>query len=757
MLNILSKKQKWSLAQLCIVFFVVTTALFLIMILMVLLPKIDSTFDDFSNEADKVTTAAYAEKLQQYIYDRELALRDISSNTLITNASLMGQGDTPALLDYMQHATLLGEDPQLTIIDVVGNALYTELTQDTEYQWVIPVLEMKVNYALNIIGDENSPQFEMAVPVNYGGRAEGVLVARITAKPTLLYGDILREKNIAVAYSKMGERVASSLVTIQVPHSEVLTLPYYGIDFTYTSDHQLVLDNKQSLLQRFIYSTVLGSFILFGALFFIGRKVIIQPFQELTTLQEAIAVAVEGISRIDPQGRYVTLNEAYASAAGYTPQELEGQPWSTTVYEEDLDYLNDAYQTMLDDGKVTAEARGLKKDGSIFYKQVTMISQYDKQGEFIGHHCFLKDITARKIVEDKVNRQQQDLQLIFDNVPVRIWYKDDENRILRLNKNAADSMGGSVSDFEGKNAYDLFPEMAKKYHDDDLAVIQSQIPALDIVEKYTPLNSPPSWVSTDKIPYTDPKTKQNYIFVCSQDITKEKQTEANLQRLNEELSQFAYRTSHDLKAPLVSISGLVNFIVEDLEGGDLKEVKRNALVIKSQTDKLSALVTDILDLARADFDDNTVELIDFHRLIDGITKDLSVSLEECGIEVKKNIPNAISFSCQLTRIRQVLYNLLSNAVKYSDPLKEEKYICISVSSKKNMLHISVEDNGLGFPEKSRSSVFKMFKRFHPNVASGSGLGLSIIKKHVDIMGGEIQLCDNIEETCFKLKFNNYKG
>jgi signal transduction histidine kinase len=178
-------------------------------------------------------------------------------------------------------------------------------------------------------------------------------------------------------------------------------------------------------------------------------------------------------------------------------------------------------------------------------------------------------------------------------------------------------------------------------------------------------------------------------------------------------------------------------------------------VIKSQTDKLSALVTDILDLARADFDDADAEVIDFNRLLDDIASNFSDALDKHAIVVKKDIPDSIRFSCQLTRIKQVLYNLFSNAVKYSNPLESEKYIQISIRSEGNLLYIAIADNGLGFPEKSRANVFKMFKRFHPKVANGSGLGLSIIKKHVDIMGGEIQLCDSIEGACFELTFNNY--
>lgn len=136
---------------------------------------------------------------------------------------------------------------------------------------------------------------------------------------------------------------------------------------------------------------------------------------------------------------------------------------------------------------------------------------------------------------EEIKKQQQELQLIFDNVPARIWYKDDKNRILKLNRSAAASMGGSVEDFEGKNTYDLFPDMAEKYHNDDLSVINSNKPIINMIEEYTPLDGQKGWSSTDKIPYYDVVTGKRNIIVISQDITALKQKEIELENTNDVL------------------------------------------------------------------------------------------------------------------------------------------------------------------------------------------------------------------------------
>lgn len=134
-------------------------------------------------------------------------------------------------------------------------------------------------------------------------------------------------------------------------------------------------------------------------------------------------------------------------------------------------------------------------------------------------------ITLEESFRQSLVRSQQELQIIFDNVPVRIWYKDDKNKIIRLNKSAADSMSLCVEDAEGKNTDELFPAMAQKYLIDDLEVIESGKSKLNIIEEYTPLDGDRGWVKTDKVPYYFIENQQRGVLVVSQDITELKKIE----------------------------------------------------------------------------------------------------------------------------------------------------------------------------------------------------------------------------------------
>jgi PAS domain S-box-containing protein len=118
----------------------------------------------------------------------------------------------------------------------------------------------------------------------------------------------------------------------------------------------------------------------------------------LRNLSNALESAVEGIAQIDAQGCYVGANHAYAQMLGYKQKEIVSMEWQTSVHPEDLEKVTYAYQEMLKKGKSEVEARALRKDGSIFDKQIVMVKNTN-QDKLIGHYCFVKDISDRREVE----------------------------------------------------------------------------------------------------------------------------------------------------------------------------------------------------------------------------------------------------------------------------------------------------------------------------------------------------------------------
>ncbi|MEI8706377.1 sensor histidine kinase [Pseudoalteromonas sp. B62] len=225
---------------------------------------------------------------------------------------------------------------------------------------------------------------------------------------------------------------------------------------------------------------------------------------------------------------------------------------------------------------------------------------------------------------------------------------------------------------------------------------------------------------------------------------------ASLQQANDELAQFAYRASHDLKSPLSGAKSLAQFVIQDIEAGDIKEACQNAKIIYQQMEKLETLVVDILLLAKADIGNENEELIDFNQLITDMEERLAWLVKDNPCTLTTNINLSTPIKSEKARFAQIIENLISNGLKYYDTNKDAPYVHCDIFNEQETFNITVTDNGIGIPDKHQSEVFDMFKRFHVETSSGSGLGMALVKKHIEYLDGEISLQSSNSGTTFKI-------
>ncbi|MEP2773842.1 MAG: PAS domain-containing sensor histidine kinase [Fulvivirga sp.] len=208
-----------------------------------------------------------------------------------------------------------------------------------------------------------------------------------------------------------------------------------------------------------------------------------------------------------------------------------------------------------------------------------------------------------------------------------------------------------------------------------------------------------------------------------------------LQRTNEELDRFVYSASHDLKAPLCSILGIVNL-------AEMSEPKGDQLyfleLIKNRVEKLNGFIEDIIDYSRNSRLEVTKSVVDLNGMIESIISDLEYFEQRDKITIYKDFDPELELVVDKGRLETVLKNLLVNAVKYHNLTQDDPYIRISVAQHGSDAEIFVEDNGTGILEEHKANIFDMFYRATDN-AEGSGLGLYIAREMVDKMGGEIEV------------------
>ena len=142
-------------------------------------------------------------------------------------------------------------------------------------------------------------------------------------------------------------------------------------------------------------------------------------------------------------------------------------------------------------------------------------------------------------VEQRLLRVNIEHEALLELIPAMVWYKDAHNRIVRANRRAAESINKTVAEVEGQFTYDLYPEEAEKYYQDDLEVITSGQPKLGIVELYQTASGEKRWMQTDKVPYRDAQGIVMGVLVLAQDITERKEWENTLRDSENRLRAFS--------------------------------------------------------------------------------------------------------------------------------------------------------------------------------------------------------------------------
>ncbi len=208
-----------------------------------------------------------------------------------------------------------------------------------------------------------------------------------------------------------------------------------------------------------------------------------------------------------------------------------------------------------------------------------------------------------------------------------------------------------------------------------------------------------------------------------------------LLKTNEELDRFIYSTSHDLRAPLSSVLGLIN--LADLSN-DPEELKQYHNMMRERIDKLDEVLKEILDYSKNTKAEIIIQRVNIHSLIQQAIKDIEYSSGAERIKIDLDMPTDIEINTDNMRLCIILNNLVSNAIKYSDHTKTDPMVCIAAKQIDNNIMISIEDNGEGIEPHHHEKIFSMFYRASTK-SSGSGLGLYLVKEAVEKLGGAIQV------------------
>ncbi len=262
---------------------------------------------------------------------------------------------------------------------------------------------------------------------------------------------------------------------------------------------------------------------------------------------------------------------------------------------------------------------------------------------------------------------------------------------------------------------------------------------------------------------TFPIKKSNKIkgvSVFIEDITELKKSQIklieknrDLEKLNRELDSFVYRVSHDLRAPLTSILGLINLMKLEKDRDKLQEYI--TLQEKSIT-KLDQFIRDIINLSRNSRFGVTVSKIDFGKLVNDIFEDQIYAPFAKKVKPILEIEEGLSFYSDKQRLNVILSNLISNSFKYANPYRDDPYVKVKIRTEGGEGIIEVSDNGIGISDLHIPKIFGMFFRATHKL-SGTGLGLYIVKETVEKLEGTVSVKSEKQEgSTFTVTIPNMK-
>lgn len=480
------------------------------------------------------------------------------------------------------------------------------------------------------------------------------------------------------------------------------------------------------------------------------------PYLKLISKVDIIGKSVkEVLPELESQGIFELLDHVYQTGETFSASEMLFRfDYNSTGQLEDA-YLDLVYQ-----------------------------AHRDSEGNIDGVFFFGNDVTEQVVSRKKIERFNSEL-----TSQIKLTQNRQEE-LLMVNKELSDfkfaideSCFVSITDQKGMitHANDKFCTISKYTREEligqDHRIISSGYHSKEFIKsiwqtiakgkiwkgelKNKAKDGTLYWVDMTIIPFLDNKGKPYQYVATRFDITERKKAEIDLDlqnrkliKTNTELDRFVYSVSHDLRSPLTSILGLINFI--EAESGEPDTIK-HILMIRESVDRLDNFIKNILNYSRNNRLSLKVQKIDLQKNINEIVRSYTGNPDTKDIEFIIDINQQQPFFGDQIRLNTIIENLISNAIKYHKEEGTDNFIKISSESDSEILTLTITDNGIGIDPKYHTKIFDMFYRLNSKKV-GSGIGLYIVRDTVELLQGTIAIESELNKgTSFAITLKNLRS
>jgi PAS domain S-box-containing protein len=350
-------------------------------------------------------------------------------------------------------------------------------------------------------------------------------------------------------------------------------------------------------------------------------------------------------------------------------------------------------------------------------------------------------VRERRIEEDLQESRQQYYELV-EGVNSVILRMNAKGTITFFNRFAKELFGYTRDEIIGRDIVGtIVPETESTGRDLKEMILEiGRNPAKykNNVNENVKKNGERLWINWTNKPVLDEEGQVVEIMCIGNDITDIREMEEDLKVKNAEMERFVYTVSHDLRSPLVTISGFTGMLKKDIESNERKDIETDLLMIGDAVEKMDHLLRDTLELSRIGRIVNPPEDVSFKEIVKDALDQISGEIGSKEKDIEISLEDSISKKDKIVhvdrmRIVEVLVNLIGNSIKY---MGDQVHPKIEIGYLRDENVFFVRDNGIGIPPDQHEKVFQLFYKIDKK-SKGSGAGLAIVKRIVEVHGGKI--------------------
>ncbi len=495
--------------------------------------------------------------------------------------------------------------------------------------------------------------------------------------------------------------------------------------------------------------------------------------EKLSSIMNSMTEVVWSVSW--PDFKLLYVSPSVEKLYGRSIQEFIEKPllWREAIHPDDRNRNFNGFELLQKEKYVEDERRIVRPDGSIVWVHDRSHLVRDENGIPIRVDGLVLDITERKKVEEelikakekaeenevRLKEQVRLLDLIFAHTLDNMALLDKDYNFIKVSETYAKSCQRDISEFIGRNHFDLYPSDFKEEADEvkEKKIIYSKHARPFIYADH------PEWGTTywdiGFVPILDKNEEIELFILTLKDISEEVRSELKLIKQNEELkvakekaiesdrlkTAFLANISHEIRTPMNGILGFSHLLLApDISDEKLKQYVK---VIDNCGNQLLSIIDDLIDVSKIEANQMTVKIHPAN--INSIIRELYELLQQRAIISRINFlftKELNDDNCVIltdgNRLRQILINLINNALKFTS----QGYVKYGYRLKKEMIEFFVEDTGIGIAPEMQEKIFDRFTQVETafsKMSGGTGLGLSISKALVELLGGKIWLNSEI--------------